>query len=80
MSFVTQLHCGEEKLLFLSFSANLDQATIENVVAMETCKVLFSKSVLDIKKRLVVVVKLGTKWMPNSDSASHFMPEYKFLG
>ena len=40
----------------------------------------FSKSVLDIKTRLVVAVELGTKWMPNSDSVSHFMPEYKFLG
>ena len=40
----------------------------------------FSKSVLDIKTRLVVIVELGTKWMPNSDSASNFMPEYKFLG
>ena len=39
-----------------------------------------SKSVLDIKARLVVTVDLGKKWMPNSDSASNFMPEYKFLG
>ena len=41
---------------------------------------LFSKSVLDIKTRLVATVDLETKWMPNSDSASNFMPEYKFLG
>ena len=41
---------------------------------------IFSKSVLDIKTRLVVTVELGTKWMPNSDSASNFMPEYKLLG
>ena len=27
-----------------------------------------------------VIVELGTKWMPNSDSASNFMPEYKLLG
>ena len=41
---------------------------------------LFSKSVLDIKTRLVVTVDHRTKWMPNSDSASTFMPKYKFLG
>ena len=41
---------------------------------------LFSKSVLDIKTRLVVTVELGRKWMPNSDSVTNFMPEYKFLG
>ena len=41
---------------------------------------LFSKSVLDIKTRLVVTVGLGTKWMPNSDSPSNFITEYKFLG
>ena len=41
---------------------------------------LFSKPVLDIKMRLVVTVELGTKCMPNSDSASNFMPEYKVLG
>ena len=43
-------------------------------------KPVFSKSVLDIKTRLVVTVELGTKSMPNSDSASNFMLEYKFLG
>ena len=43
-------------------------------------KARFSKSVLDIKTRLVVTVELGTKWMQNSDFASNFMPEYKFLG
>ena len=42
--------------------------------------IIFSKSVLDIKTRLVVTVELQTKWMPNSDSASNFMLEYKFLG
>ena len=42
--------------------------------------VLISKSVLGIKTRLVVTVDLGTKWMPNSDSASNFVPEYKLLG
>ena len=31
------------------------------------------------KTRLVVTVELGTKWMPNSDFVSNFMPEYKFL-
>ena len=36
---------------------------------------VFSKSVLDIKTRLVVTVELGTKWMQNSDSASKFTPE-----
>ena len=41
---------------------------------------VFSKSVLNIKTRLVVTVELGKKWMPNSDSASNCMPEYKFLG
>ena len=41
---------------------------------------IFSKSVLDFKTRLVVTVELGTKWMTNSDSASNFMTEYKFLG
>ena len=42
--------------------------------------IIFSKSVLNIKTRLVVTVELGTKWMPNSDSTLNFMPEYKFLG
>ena len=42
--------------------------------------IIFSKSVLDIKTRLVVTVDLGTKWMPNSDSELNFMPKYKFLG
>ena len=41
---------------------------------------IFSKSVFDIKMRLMVNVELGTKWMPSSDSASHFMLQYKFLG
>ena len=41
---------------------------------------LFSKSVLDVKMRLVVTVELGTEWMPKSDSASNFMPEFQFLG
>ena len=41
---------------------------------------LFSKSVLDIKTRLVVTVGLGTKWIPDSDSPSNFIAEYKFLG
>ena len=40
----------------------------------------FSKSVLYIKMRLVVTIELGTKWMSNSDSASNFMSEYKYLG
>ena len=53
-----------------------------SIVLHELCDNVeqFSKSVLDIKTRLVVTVELGTKWMPNSDSASNFIPEYKFLG
>ena len=47
--------------------------------ALKQIYIVFSKSVLDIKTRLVVTVELGTKWMPNSDSASNFMPEYEFL-
>ena len=31
---------------------------------------LFSKSILDIRTRLVVTIEPETKWMPNSDSAS----------
>ena len=41
---------------------------------------LFSKSVLDIRKRLVVAVEPETKWMPNSDSASKRMSKCKILG
>ena len=41
---------------------------------------LFSKSVFDIKTRLVVTVDLEPKWMPNSDFATNLMPEYKFVG
>ena len=39
----------------------------------------FSKSVLDIRTRLVVSVVPGTKWMPNPDSASKLMPKCKIL-
>ena len=42
--------------------------------------IVFSKSVLDIKTRLVVTVELGTKWMQNSDSALKLMPKCKILG
>ena len=41
---------------------------------------LLSKSVLDIKTRLVVTVEPETKWMPNSDYASKLMPKCKILG
>ena len=41
---------------------------------------LFSKSVLDIRTRLVVTVEPETKLMPNSDSASKPMPKCKILG
>ena len=34
---------------------------------------LFSKSVLDIRTRLVVTVEPETKWMPNSGSALKLM-------
>ena len=54
--------------------------THASVITLLMANKVFSKSVLDIKTRLVVTVKLGTKWMPNSDSVSNFMPEYKFLG
>ena len=48
---------------------------------MELCRPkLFSKSVLDIRTRLVVTVESETKWMPNSDSASKLMPKCKILG
>ena len=40
---------------------------------------LFSKSVLDIRTRLVVTVKPETKWMPNSDSALKLVPKCKIL-
>ena len=40
---------------------------------------VFSKSVLDIRTRLVVTVEPETKWMPNSD-ASELMPKCKILG
>ena len=39
----------------------------------------FSKSVLDIRTRLVVTIEPETKWMPNSDSASKLMPKCKIL-
>ena len=41
---------------------------------------LFSKSVLDIRTRLVVTVEPETKWMPTSDSASKLVPKCKRLG
>ena len=41
--------------------------------------VLFSKSMLNIRTRLVVTVESETKWMPNSDSASKRMPKCKIL-
>ena len=40
---------------------------------------LFSKSVLDIRTRIVVTVKPETKWMPNSDSALKLVPKCKIL-
>ena len=43
-------------------------------------ELVFSKSVLYIRTRLVVTVELETKWMPNSDSASKLMPKCKILG
>ena len=39
----------------------------------------FSKSVLDIRTRLVVAVEPEIKLMPKSDSASKLMPKYKIL-
>ena len=44
-----------------------------------TIKGIFSKSVLDIRTRLVVTVKPETKWMPNSDSALKLVPKCKIL-
>ena len=41
---------------------------------------LFSKSVLDIRTRLVITVEPETKWMPNSDSASKRMPKCQIFG
>ena len=41
---------------------------------------IFSKSVLDIRTRLMVTVEPETKWIPNSDSASKHMPKCKILG
>ena len=41
---------------------------------------IFSKSVIDIRTRLVVTVEPEIKWMPNSDSASKLMPKCKILG
>ena len=41
---------------------------------------VFSKSVLDIRTRLVTTVEPETKWMPNSDSASKLMHHWKILG
>ena len=40
---------------------------------------VFSKSVLNIRTRLVVTVKPETKWMPNSDSALKLVPKCKIL-
>ena len=37
------------------------------------------KSVLCIRKKLVVTVETETKWMPNSDSTSKFMHICKLL-
>ena len=41
--------------------------------------VVFSKSVLDVRTRLMVTVKPETKWMPNSDSALKLVPKCKTL-
>ena len=41
---------------------------------------LFSKSVLDIRTRLVVTAEPETKWMPNSDSTSKRMPKCRIWG
>ena len=41
-------------------------------------KMIFSKSVLDIRTRLVVTVEPETKWMPNSDSAWNLCLNAKF--
>ena len=46
----------------------------------ELANLLLSRSVIDIKMRLLVTVELGTKSMPNLDPVSNFIPEYKFLG
>ena len=59
--------------------AVLRKAFLRNIFCRENFRLLFSKSVFDIKTRLVATVELGTKWMPNSDSAPNFMPQYKFL-
>ena len=40
---------------------------------------LFSKSVVDIRTRLVVTVEPEIKLMPKSDSASKLMPKCKIL-
>ena len=40
----------------------------------------FSKSVPDIRTRLVVTVEPETKWMPNSDFAFKLMHKRKSLG
>ena len=54
--------------------------TGEVVLVTNSCVYVFSKSVLDIRTRLVVTVEPETKWMPNSDSASKRMPECKIWG
>ena len=67
---------------------NLQQQLRQSLFSINSCSnntssktiTKFSKSVLEIKTRPVVTVDLGTKWMPNSDSASDFMPAYKCLG
>ena len=44
-----------------------------------TVRDIFSKSVLDIRTRLVATVKPETKWMPNSDSALKLVPKCNIL-
>ena len=48
--------------------------------SFQNMKGLFSKSVLDIRMRLVVAVEHETKSMPDLDSASKLMPKCKILG
>ena len=53
------------------------------LLCLSACYLLvlvFSKSVLDIRTRLLVTVEPETKWMPNLDSALKLMPKCKLLG
>ena len=54
--------------------------SLPKAIARTVSRDLFSKSVLDVRTRLVVTVESETKWTPNSNSASKLMPKCKILG